>query len=78
MLNFKLSSEKRQLIYDMAFNATQDFLDKLSEKERLRKQEEIELEMNTLMRNEIRKKRNLILNLEDPKEETTENQVENP
>ena len=44
MLDFKLSKEKRQLIYEMAFNATQDFLDKLSEKERLRKQEEIELE----------------------------------
>lgn len=44
MLNFKLSREKRQLIYDMAFNATQEFIDKLSEKERLRKQEEIEIE----------------------------------
>jgi hypothetical protein len=44
MLDFKLSKEKRQLIYEMAFNATQEFLDKLSEKERLRKQEEIEIE----------------------------------
>ena len=44
MLDFKLSREKRHIIFDMAFNATKEFIDKLHEKERLRKQREVELE----------------------------------
>lgn len=44
MLDFKLSKEKRKIIFDMAYTATQEFIDKLKEKERLRKQQEIELE----------------------------------
>ena len=46
MLDFKMSREKRQMIFDMAFSATEDFIQKLLEKERLRKQEEELIEKN--------------------------------
>ena len=39
-LDFKLSREKRQIIFDMAYTATEEFIQKLLEKERLRKQVE--------------------------------------
>ncbi len=44
MLDFKLSKRKRHMIFNIAFNATKEFIDKLHEKERLRKQREVELE----------------------------------
>ena len=46
ILDFKMSREKRQKIFDMAFSTTEDFIQKLLEKERLRKQEEELIEKN--------------------------------
>ena len=56
MLDFKLSREKRQLIFDMGYKATEEFIQKLLEKERLRKQIEEETNNSDEYSNEERDK----------------------